>query len=43
MVVKSVEIVKLPYSTGYPETMKVPSVDCTESPKEVAVIVRVSV
>lgn len=41
VVVKSVEIAKLPSNTGYPETVKVPSVDSTESPKKVAVIVRV--
>lgn len=42
VVVTSVESVKLPLSTEYqyPETVKVPSVDCTESPKEVMVIVR---
>lgn len=43
VVVKYVELVKLPYSTEYPEAMRVASVDCTESPKEVKVTVRIVV
>lgn len=41
VVVKSVEVVKLPFSTEYPEIVRVPSVDCTGFPKEVKVIVRI--
>lgn len=43
VVVRSVEVAKLPYNTGCDETVQVPSVDCTEVPKEVAVTVRVVV
>lgn len=43
VVVSVVKVAKLPSNTVYDETAMVPSVDCTEFPREVAVNVRVVV